>query len=142
MNSPLDPGRSVPPAADIHSVTVQRGGERSSAPTCGSGSQALTPYWLGAVDRELLAEVVRAALRSAPVHPVAAIHLADVATELHVAAARDAVWPASAARVRRATGWQDDVLPVRLSSAERASLLDLPALPDAVRGQLSGSSEQ
>ena len=139
----MDPGRSVPPAADIHCVTVQRGGERGSAPACGDRSpQALVPYWLGAVDRELLAEVVRAALRSTPVHPVAAIHLADVATELHVATARDAVWPASAARVRRATGWEDDVLPVRLSSAERSSLLELPALPDAVRGQLSGSIEQ
>ena len=124
-------------------MTVQRGDERRSAPPCGEREpQALLPYWLGAVDRELLAEVVRAALRSVPIHPVAAIHLADVATELHVATARDAVWPASAARVRRATGWEDDMLPVRLSSAERASLLDLAALPDAVRGQLSGSPEQ
>ncbi|MDQ1661440.1 MAG: hypothetical protein QOJ68_1420 [Blastococcus sp.] len=114
-----------------------------SAPSCGErGPQALVPYWLGAVDREVLADVVRAALRVAPVHPVAAIHLSDVATELHVATARDAVWPASAARVRRATGWEDDVLPVRLSSAERASLLALPTLPDALRGQLSRSNEQ
>lgn len=123
-------------------MTVHRGDERRSAPTCGGGSQTLTPYWLGAADRELLAEVVGSALRSVPVHPVAAIHLADVATELHVATARDAVWPASAARVRRATGWDDDVLPVRLSSAERASLLALHALPDGLRGQLSGSTEQ
>lgn len=100
------------------------------------------PYWLGALDRQHLGELVRAALRSVHVHPVAAIHLEDVATELHVAAARDAVWPAPAARVRRATGWEDDVLPVRLSSAERASLLALPTLPDAVRGRLSGSDEQ
>lgn len=142
MNSLRDPGRSPPHAADIHCVTVHRGDERRSAPTCGGGSQTLVPYWLGAVDRELLAEVVGAALRSAPVHPVAAIHLADVATELHVATARDAVWPASAARVRRATGWDDDVLPVRLSSAERASLLALHALPDGLRGQLSGSTGQ
>ena len=142
MNSPGDPGRSAPPAADIHCVTVHRGGERGSAPACGGASQALAPCWLGAVDREVLAEVVRAALRSVPVHPVAAIHLADVATELHVATARDAVWPASAARVRRATGWDDDVLPVRLSSAERASLLALHALPDGLREQLSGSTGQ
>jgi hypothetical protein len=106
------------------------------------GHQVLLPYWLGALDRQLLADVVGAARRGMHVHPVAAIHLEDVATELHVAAARDAVWPASAARVRRATGWEDDVLPVRLSSAERASLLALPTLPDALRGQLRGSAEQ
>jgi hypothetical protein len=106
------------------------------------GPQVLVPHWLGALDRQLLAEVVRAALQSVHVHPVAAIHLEDVATELHVAAARDAVWPASAARVRRATGWEDDVLPVRLSSPERASLLALPTLPDALRGQLRGGVEQ
>ena len=106
------------------------------------GPETLVPYWLGALDRQLLADVVRSALRSVHVHPVAAIHLEDVATELHVATARDAVWPASAARVRRATGWEDDVLPVRLSSAERASLLALPALPDVLRGQLRGGAEQ
>jgi hypothetical protein len=143
MNSSRDPGRSAPAAADTSTVTVHRGDERRSAPTCGgNGPQALVPYWLGAVDRELLAEIVRVALRSVPVHPVAAIHLADVATELHVATARDAVWPAPAARVRRATGWDDDVLPVRLSSAERASLLALDELPDGLRGQLSGGTGQ
>ena len=71
-------------------------------------------------------------------HPVAAIHLEDVLTELHVAAARDAVWPATAARVRLVTGWPADVLPVRLSAAERGSLLDLPALPETVRDSLIG----
>jgi hypothetical protein len=106
------------------------------------GPKALVPYWLGAPDRQLLAQVVGAALGSIHIHPVAAIHLEDVVTELHVAAARDVVWPAPAARVRRATGWEDDVLPVRLSSAERASLLALPTLPDAVRGQLHASSQQ
>jgi hypothetical protein len=106
------------------------------------GPQVLVPHWLGATDRQLLAEIVRTALLSIHVHPVAAIHLEDVATELHVAAARDAVWPASAARVRRATGWEDDVLPVRLSTAERASLLELPDLPDTLRGQLRGSVQQ
>lgn len=114
----------------------------SVVPAGERGSTALVPYWLGATDRQVLAQVVRGALCSIHVHPVAAIHLEDVATELHVATARDAVWPASAARVRRATGWKDDVLPVRLSSAERASLLALPTLPDTVRGHLSRSAEQ
>jgi hypothetical protein len=74
------------------------------------------------------------------VHPVAAIHLADVLTELHVAAARDAVWPASAARVRLATGWAADVLPVRLSTTELASVLDLADLPEELREVLDGGA--
>jgi hypothetical protein len=57
-----------------------------------------------------------------------------------VAAARDAVWPASAARVRLATGWDDDVLPVRLSAAELASVLTLPTLPEGLRALLLGGS--
>ncbi|MBB3083134.1 hypothetical protein [Geodermatophilus sabuli] len=96
----------------------------------------LLPHWLAAVDREQLATVVRGALADSSVHPVAAVHLADVLTELHVAAARDAVWPAPAARVRRVTGWGADVLPVRLSARELASVLDLPALPAPVRTAL------
>jgi hypothetical protein len=58
-----------------------------------------------------------------------------------VAAARDAVWPAPAARVRLATGWDDDVLPVRLSAAELAGVLDLPALPDTLRAVLGGGAD-
>jgi hypothetical protein len=96
----------------------------------------LVPHWLSGADREQLAEVVRAALDDAGVHPVAAIHLADVLTELHVAAVRDAVWPAPAARVRRVTGWGADVLPVRLSARELASVLELPGLPALLRTTL------
>jgi hypothetical protein len=62
-----------------------------------------------------------------------------VLTELHVAAARDAVWPAPAARVRMATGWGADVLPVRLSATEVAGVLALPGLPDALRTLLTGA---
>jgi hypothetical protein len=106
------------------------------------GPQILFPQWLAQSDREQLATVVRSALADGQVHPVGVLHLEDVLTELHVAAARDAVWPASAARVRLATGWGEDVLPVRLSTAELASLLSLPTLPDPLRGQLIGSVEQ
>ena len=91
------------------------------------------PHWLTAGHRNQLATTVRAALTGQLMHPVAAIHLEDVLTELHVAAARDAVWPASAARVRRATGWGEDVLPVRLSAAELSSVLAVPGLPESVR---------
>jgi hypothetical protein len=97
----------------------------------------LLPHWLTGADRELLARVVREALDDAAVHPVAAIHLADVLTELHVAAARDAVWPDTAARVRRVTGWAADVLPVRLSARELTSVLGLPALPAPLRTALA-----
>jgi hypothetical protein len=100
----------------------------------------LVPYWLAGPQRVQLATAVRAALTGRVVHPVAAIHLQDVLTELHVAAARDAVWPASAARVRRATGWDPDVLPVRLSAAELDSVLGIADLPDAVRVLLNGEA--
>jgi hypothetical protein len=100
----------------------------------------LAPHWLAAEDRAALADVIRAAVDGAAVHPVEAIHLGDVLTELHVAAARDEVWPASAARVRLATGWGDDVLPVRLSEAELASVLALRELPPALRDLLTGGA--
>ncbi|TQN37470.1 hypothetical protein FHU33_4122 [Blastococcus colisei] len=112
----------------------------SALPAGESGVEILVPHWLAADQRTQLATTVRQALTSRPVHPVAALHLEDVLTELHVAAARDAVWPASAARVRRATGWDSDVLPVRLSAAELASVLSLTELPDPIRALLDGSA--
>jgi hypothetical protein len=112
----------------------------SPRPASAQQPPVLAPRWLAAVDRDALAEVVLAALDGDAVHPVAAIHLGDVLTELHVAAARDAVWPASAARVRLATGWGADVLPVRLSEAELASVLALPGLPTALRDVLTGGA--
>ena len=110
----------------------------TAAPAGSPGPEILGPHWLAGRDRDLLAEAVRDALDGRLVHPLAAFHLEDVLTELHVAAARDAVWPASAARVRRATGWARDVLPVRLSAAELTSVLELPTLPGSLRGLLGG----
>ena len=115
--------------------------ELSAVPAGEPGSETLVPHWLAGEHRTELATAVRAALSGRLMHPVAAIHLEDVLTELHVAAARDAVWPASAARVRRATGWGADVLPVRLSAAELASILSLPELPTAVRALLDRGAE-
>ena len=102
----------------------------------GPAPAVLVPHWLTAAEREGLATVVRDALRDTEVHPVAAIHLSDVLTELHVAAARDAMWPRSAARVRRVTGWGADVLPVRLSSRELTSVLTLTGLAPELRTAL------
>lgn len=102
----------------------------------GPAPDVLVPHWLTAAERAQLAGVVRSAVGDGTLHPVAAVHLADVLTELHVAAARDAVWPASAARVRRVTGWGADVLPVRLSSRELESVLALPDLAPALRTAL------
>ena len=101
-------------------------------------AEVLVPHWLASAERTQLAVAVRAALESSTVHPVTAVHLADVLTELHVAAARDAVWPATAARVRRVTGWGADVLPVRLSARELESVLSLPALPEPLDAALRG----
>ena len=102
----------------------------------GPAPDVLVPHWLTAAQREELATVVRRALEDAEVHPVAAVHLADVLTELHVAAARDALWPRSAARVRRVTGWGADVLPVRLSSRELTSVLTLAGVAPGLRTAL------
>ena len=106
------------------------------------GPETLVPHWLAGVHRTELADAVREALSGRLMHPVAAIHLEDVLTELHVAAARDAVWPASAERVRRATGWGEDMLPVRLSAAERSSVLAMPGLPDGVRARLGDGTAE
>jgi hypothetical protein len=114
----------------------------SALPSGDAGTEVLVPHWLTAEDREQLADTVREALAACLVHPVAAIHLEDVLTELHVAAARDVVWPASAARVRLATGWKADVLPVRLSAAELAGVLALPTLPEALRATLDTAADR
>ncbi|MCW2695365.1 MAG: uncharacterized protein JWR62_450 [Modestobacter sp.] len=101
----------------------------------------LVPHWLSAADRSEVQCAVQAALDAAPVHPVLAIHLGDVLTELHVASARELVWPAPILRVRQATGWAEDVVPVRLSAAELAGLLSLPGLgPVARRALTAGRS--
>jgi hypothetical protein len=110
-------------------------------PAGGAGAEMLVPRWLAATQRAELADAVRAALATHRMHPLTALQLEDVLTELHVAAARDAVWPASAARVRLATGWGDDVLPVRLSAAELACVLALPTLPEALRSLLAGGAQ-
>jgi hypothetical protein len=98
----------------------------------------LVPHWLTAADRLEVERAVGAALDGGPVHPVAAIHLGDVLTELAVATAREVVWPAPVARVRRATGWGADVVPVRLSALELASVLSLSGLAPAARNALTG----
>jgi hypothetical protein len=100
----------------------------------------LVPHWLSAAQRADLAAAVRETLDTLAVHPVVAVRLQDVLTELHVAAAREAVWPSSAARVRVVTGWGADVLPVRLSAAEVAGVLGLPGLPEALRTALGGTA--
>ena len=108
----------------------------SALPAGDAGGEVLVPHWLAGPQRNRLAAVVREALGTCRVHPVAAIHLQDVLTELHVAAARDALWPGSAARVRRVTGWGADVLPVRLSARELSSVLVLAELAPKLRTAL------
>jgi hypothetical protein len=110
----------------------------STAPFEDPAHSVLVPHWLTAADRAEVQRTVVAALDGQALHPVAAIHLDDVLTELHVAAAREVVWPAPTARVRRATGWGEDVVPVRLSAVELASVLSLTDLPPVVRTALTG----
>jgi hypothetical protein len=110
----------------------------SVPPVHDPAAAVLVPYWLSAGDRQEVARAVRTALDSSEVHPVVAVHLAEVLTELHVATAREVVWPAPTARVRRATGWGADVVPVRLSAVELASVLSLPGLAPVAREALAG----
>ena len=109
----------------------------SAAPIEDPTQAVLVPHWLSAVDRAEVLRAVQAALDAPSVHPVLAIHLGDVLTELHVAAARELVWPAPIVRVRRATGWADDVVPVRLSAPELASVLSLSGLGPITRTALT-----
>ena len=109
----------------------------STTPIEDPAQAVLVPHWLSAVDRAEVQRAVQAALDAGPVHPVLAIHLGDVLTELHVAAARELVWPAPILRVRQATGWAEDVVPVRLSAPELTSLLSLPGLAPAARAALT-----
>ena len=112
----------------------------SAMPTGEPRAEVLVPHWLTAEHRGQLADTLRDALAGSQVHPVAAIHLEDVLNELHVAAARDVVWPASAARVRLATGWAADGLPVRLSAAARAGGVALPTRPPVLRATLDAGA--
>ena len=110
----------------------------SAAPIEDPTQAVLVPHWLSAVDRAEVLRAVQAALEAPSVHPVLAIHLGDVLTELHVASARELVWPAPILRVRQATGWADDVVPVRLSAVELASVLSLDHLAPRTREALTG----
>ena len=110
----------------------------STPPAFDPAAAVLVPHWLNSVDRRELERAVQAALDGVPLHPVVAVHLAEVLTELHVAAAREVVWPAPITRVRRATGWAEDVVPVRLSAVELASVLSLPGLASVAREALTG----
>jgi hypothetical protein len=109
----------------------------SAAPIDDPTQAVLVPHWLSAVDRAEVQRAVQVALASPTVLPVLAIHLGDVLTELLVASARELVWPAPIVRVRRATGWADDVVPVRLSAAELASVLSVPGLGPVARAALT-----
>lgn len=112
----------------------------SALPAHDGRPEVLVPHWLSAGQRTELATTVRDALAESWLHPLAGIHLQDVLTELHVATAREAVWPTAAARVRLATGWGEDVLPVRLSAPELAGVLGLPALPTGLRALLGNGA--
>ena len=109
----------------------------TAAPLEDPTQAVLVPHWLDAVDRAEVQRAVQAALDAPQLHPVLAIHLGDVLTELHVAAARELVWPSPVLRVRRATGWAEDVVPVRLSAAELAGVLSLPGLGRTTRAALT-----
>ncbi|MPQ99520.1 hypothetical protein GB931_16675 [Modestobacter sp. I12A-02628] len=98
------------------------------------------PHWMDAAARHALGASLRSALDGGELHPVDAVQLEDVLTELQVAGARDMVWPESGDRVRRAVGLAGDVVPVRLSAGELASVLGLADLPESLRAGLTTSA--
>ena len=51
-------------------------------PAGAPGRRVLVPHWLSGAHRDELADVVRDALATRQVHPVAAIHLEDVLTDM------------------------------------------------------------
>lgn len=101
-----------------------------------------TPHWLGMDDRRALAETIVDLARNTAVFPSVRRHLDAVLTELGVVEARDQVWPAKSEIVRRAHGYSADVLPIRMSSAERETVLAIPTLPAALRKRLTGATEK
>ena len=81
------------------------------------------PYWLSAVARADLLHDCKEALTAGhvPDHDIG--FLREVLIELTVAGPRDAAWPAAGKAIRKAAGWSDDVLPVRMSTPEHRAVL-------------------
>lgn len=96
------------------------------------------PYWLGYDQRTALAGSIEHLLDTCQVMPPLRTSLTAVLAELGVVAARDHVWPQSARIVRQITGYNDDVLPIRMSNDEHAAVLTLTTLTDSVRNALTG----
>jgi hypothetical protein len=95
------------------------------------------PHWLSKADRTDLAAAISTALSAGDLHPVQECHLRDIQVELGVATARDRVWPDKAAIVRRAVGYSDDVLPIRVSEDEVNAALALTHLSPSARAALN-----
>ena len=81
------------------------------------------PVWLGLGHRTALALACTEAVAGPAAGTDDLARLLDVLTELDVAGARDKGWPASASAVRRAAGWTDDVIAVRMSALETLTAL-------------------
>ncbi|MBA2389200.1 MAG: hypothetical protein H0V67_02985 [Geodermatophilaceae bacterium] len=95
------------------------------------------PYWLAAGERCELRLTIGAVLDGAATTGADDSFLRAVLTELALAPVRDRVWPAMTAVARCAAGYSDDVLPIRLSGAERGAVLSLTGLSGAVLSALN-----
>lgn len=105
-------------------------------------TQPRVPYWFTLDHRAALADAIVNLTATTTVFPTVREHLDAVLTELGVVEARDQIWPATAAVVRRATGYGPEVLPIRMSDDEVNAVLTLPLLPRSVRAALTGKNQQ
>lgn len=96
-----------------------------------------TAFWLAEDDRIALCETIIDVTTNTFMFPAVRAELDAVLTELGVVEARDKVWPGSAHIVRVASGYDPDVLPIRMSDSETDAVLALPTLPASVRDALT-----
>lgn len=95
------------------------------------------PYWLGREDRSAMAEAIVYLTSTVAMFPQARHALDAVLLELGVAEARNQMWPDRAELARSINGHPEDHLPIRMSEAERDTVLGLTLIPETVRDRLT-----
>ena len=100
------------------------------------------PYWMGHEDRSALAESIVYLTSTVAMFPAARHALDAVLVELGVAEARNQMWPDRAQLSRSINGYPEDYLPIRMSEAERITVLGLSLIPDTVRDRLNPPTQK
>lgn len=100
------------------------------------------PYWLSREDRSALAETIVYLTSTVAMFPAARTALDAVLLELGVAEARNQMWPDRVELARNVNGHPEDHLPIRMSEAERDTVLGLTLIPDTVRDALNPPTQK